>query len=108
MTDLESTVKDLTLTKTLGLIPLKRTIYTQDQMNYLITELGRLATARQEVISQEVILEWIETFMDMNISFNMIIPMIRMCKASKRYGTQTTLGDILNSETEGYHKYYKK
>lgn len=111
MTDLESTIKDLTLTKTLGLIPLKRTIYTQEQMNYLITELGRLATARQEVISKEVILEWIETFMDMNISFNMIIAKIRMCKASKRFGTQTTLGDIIECETingELYHHYYKK
>lgn len=77
-------------------------------MNYLIKELGRLATARQEVISETVILEWIETFMDMNLKFNLVIAKIRMCKASKRYGTQTTIGDILESETEKYHSYYKK
>jgi len=49
--------------------------------------------------------------MDMNISFNMIIAKIRMCKASKRYGTQTTLGDIIECETingELYHHYYLK
>lgn len=77
----------------------------------MITELGRLANARQEVIAEAVILEWIETFMDMNISFNMIISKIRMCKASKRYGTQTTLGDIIECETingELYHHYYVK
>lgn len=47
----------------------------------------------------------------MNISFNMIIAKIRMCKASKRFGTQTTLGDIVECETingELYHHYYKK
>ena len=43
----------------------------------------------------------------MNLSFNMIIAKIRMCKASKRYGSQTTLGDILDAETENYHSYYK-
>ena len=75
-------------------------------MNYLITELGRLATARQEVIAEPVILEWVETFMDMNISFDMIIAKVRMCKAAKRYGTQTTLGDIVDVETDNYHKHY--
>jgi len=67
-----------------------------------------LGTARQEVIHEGVIMEWIETFMDMNISFNLVIAKVRMCKASKRYGTVTTLGDILDSDTDNYHSYYKK
>jgi hypothetical protein len=105
MNELTTVAKDIVLTKTLGLPTLKRLQYTDEQVNYLLMELSRLATARQEVFSSEVISEWINTFMDINLDFATAVAKVRMCKSSKMYG-KTTLGDILESETEVYHKYY--
>jgi len=62
-----------------------------------------MALARQEEIHEMVINEWLNTFQSMNLTPEFVIAKIRMCKASKRYGSQTTLGDILESETEKYH-----
>ncbi len=108
MNDLTSTVKDLTQTKTTGLIPLNKIPYSPQQIELLVTELGRLATARQEIIHQGVIMEWIETFQETKHTFDMVLCKIRLCKTSKRYGTQTTLGDILDTDTEGYYGVFNK
>jgi hypothetical protein len=71
-------------------------------------ELYKLGNARQEMIHEDVIIEWINTFMDMNISFDIAIAKIRMCKSRINYYGKTTFGDIYSADTSEYHKFYVK
>ena len=98
-------LKDLIPDSTVGLPVLRKTIYEQKQFNFLVQELKRFSLARQETIPEEVIIEWIRTAQERNVSFSMLVAQIRMAKGAKKYGS-STLGDILESDTSDYHKHY--
>lgn len=71
-------------------------------------ELARLSISRQEEFTHLFIQELVNSFRELNYSFNDVIQRIKLCKIKKRFGNRTTLQDFTEMEMNEYAKYYKE